>query len=105
MYRLLDDIGPFPDGSVLAKGTLHTLDFLTPKTVQALLEHDRIAEWHSPPLAVLPGWERKAKVFAEAGVVTVSDLLEADQDELAEGLEIPAATLEQCLEEVEDWIE
>jgi len=105
MYRLLDDIGPFPDNSVLKKGTLHSLDFLTPKTVAILLEHDRIAEWQSPPLAVLPGWERKAKVFAEAAVITVSDLLEADKDGLSEQLEIPATTLDQCLEEVEDWIE
>ena len=105
MYRMLDDIGPFPDNSVLKKGTLHTLDFLTPRAVKALLEKDRIAVWQSPPLDLLPGWKRKAEAFAKAKILTVSDLVEANQAELAEELEIPAATLDQCLVEVEQWVE
>ena len=100
MYRLLDNLG-----GELQKGTLQTLSHLSPKAIKALLAKDRIAEWQSPPLEVLPGWQRKAEVFAEVGITTVAQLVMADPEELLKRLEIPAMALESCLEEVIQWVQ
>lgn len=99
MYRLLDDLG-----SDLPKGSLQSLKHVSPKAIALLLEKERIAKWQSPPLEVLPGWSRKAAVFAEVGILTVSDLVGADPEKLLEELEIPAMALERCLEEVAQWV-
>ena len=99
MYRLLDDLG-----ADLKKGTLNQLEFLSPKAIGLLLAKERISEWHSPPLEILPGWQEMAPVFAEAGIDTVSDLVEADPDELDEEMGFPEHIVERYLEEASSYI-
>jgi len=104
LYRILGDLGPFPDGTVMVVGTVDDLDVVSPKAIKALLANQRIAPVQSPPLSVLPGWGQKATAFAGYGVHTISDLLEVDLEELAGRMHVPKLTLERCVDEAKKWL-
>jgi hypothetical protein len=53
-----------------------------PGILKVLLEKEALAEVRPPPLSELPGWETRAEKLKEIGIVTVRDLLEADDDEV-----------------------
>lgn len=104
MYRLLCDLGPFKDGTVLRKGTLDSLSKVTKGALEILLKRGCVARWESPPLEVLPGWARKAKAFKTVGVTTVAQLLSADAVKLAKQLNISQGSLNECIKDAKEWI-
>lgn len=104
MYRLLCDLGPFKDGTVLREGTLDSLSRITKKALKILLEKGCVAKWESPPLDILPGWSRKARAFKTVGVKTVAQLLSADAVKLAKQLKISQDALNECIKDAKEWI-
>lgn len=104
MYRILDNL-EWANGQTLKAGAVDSLTGLSKKAIKFLLERGVICEVKSPPLAVIPGWEKRAKVFQECGIVTVSDLLDADVVKVSEELGISEEKLMGTIREARQWIE
>jgi hypothetical protein len=79
-YRVLESLRYYETNRRLEAGTISDLKKLSPETIALLLAKQRIAEVHPPPLVVLPGWEEKAKVYAEQGIETVNDMTGEEED-------------------------
>lgn len=84
-YRILESLRFTGSSKRLEAGTINDLKKLSPKTLELLIAKGRIAEVHPPPLVVLPGWEEKAKVYAEQGIEDVNDM-SGEEDDFDEAL-------------------
>ena len=51
-----------------------------------LAEKEALAVVSTPPLRELPGWKLRAKKLAEAGIIMVQDLLEAEDETVREAV-------------------
>lgn len=91
-------------GKRYPKGSIGPLKDVSATARRILLEKDRISIVHTPPLDVLPGFKRKALVFAEVGINDMSQLLCADLVQLSEQLKIPLDKLEACVDEVREYL-
>jgi hypothetical protein len=69
----------------LQMDSINSLKKLPPETIALLIAKSRISEVHPPPLAVIPGFEEKAKVYAEQGIETVNDM-SGEEDDFDEAL-------------------
>jgi hypothetical protein len=75
------------------------------KALGALVGAGALAEVKPPPLAELPGWEARAEKLAAAGVVTVLDFLDADDELLREALGNKTARgINGWREELRSWL-
>lgn len=63
-------------GDIMPAGTF--------KAVALLLKHGAVSEVCPPPLSELGGWETRAELLAEHGIVDVVQFLEADNATLKE---------------------
>jgi len=104
LYRILQDLGPFPDGTVLKAGRTTELKRLSRNSIDILLNKEVIAIAQTPPLAVLPGWEAKAERLKEVGIESVSDLITADPEEVAEELGVTIGGIEKAVDEVKGYV-
>lgn len=105
VYRVLSPISL--GQTILAAGTIHRLAHLSDAAVAALIRRGAIGVASTPPLAALPGWTTRATHLEKLGVVTVADLLDADQatlDRAAKSLRRTPATLGQWQDEAARWL-
>ena len=104
LYRILHDLGPFRDGSVLIAGSTDELLRSSTNAIGILLDKGIIAIAYTPPLEIIPGWEKRALKLKEAGIETVGDLVTANIAEVAEKLNVPAEGIEEAADEAKGWI-
>lgn len=105
LYRAIERV-TFADGRrSLEMGEVDSLKGVTKKGIQVLMKKGAIAPVSSPPLKILPGWERKAEVLKEAKIEDVEDLLTADLPEVAKELEVSLEGLEEAADQARQWIE
>lgn len=101
-YRILQRLSI--KGGFVEPDTLTALH-LTAEQAQTLIDVGAIAPIHAPPLAVLPGWSDRAEDLAEQGIITVTDLLDADTNALIDSLVQNRATLEAWKQEALRWLQ
>jgi hypothetical protein len=99
LERLIDGAG-----LVYEKGIVDPLKKVPGQVIVILLEKQRIVEVKSPPLRVLPGWEEKAAVLEPLGIEDVSQLVDADLDEVAKELDVPVKGLRQAVQDAQSWL-
>lgn len=104
LYRVWGNI-IFEDGERLKRGQMTSLKGRSPARIAILLERKAISEVQSPPLRVLPKWEKKADVLEMHGIVTVVDLVTANLEELSAKLDVPVDALERVVASARGWIE
>ncbi len=105
MYRALQNLDF--KGQIVKRGSLLRRNRFKPSTAAKLLRVGAIAEVRPPPLAVLPGWETRARRLEKLGIITVIDLLEGgDEQETAikRAFRIRPETLERWKAEAEGWL-
>lgn len=104
LYRILDDL-VFSDRTRYEKGQVLALREVKKEVLDALLVSGAVSEAHTPPLNVLPGWQKKAEVLEAVGVTTISDLVEADAEGLSEKLDITEEALQRVVEDASRWLD
>lgn len=104
LYHILMGIGPFPDGSIVPRGTINQLKKCSPKAIKLLLSAGRIAEVVAPPLKIIPGWEERAEALAGVGIENVAQLVTADLPAVAEELDVPVEGLEKAADTVRKYV-
>lgn len=78
---------------------------LSPATIQRMLESGTLVRVSTPPLSELPGeWENRARILAQAGIVTVTHLIEANVTELAKATRRPAKIIKQWQDDALAWL-
>ena len=102
LYRVRADIS-------MGKRTLHRGEIVRGSTFRAdaitvLVRRGVLSEVAAPPLAVLPGWKTRAARLRRAGIVSLSDFLEADDAELAKAMRCKPPELATWRTEVEGWL-
>jgi len=107
MYRILSALGK--GSRVLAAGSFSDLAWLSEKQRDRLMELGKIGTVRPPPLAILPGWKRRAERFAVQGIITVVDFLEANTKELVEqsaktGRPYKESTIERWKKDAKEWL-
>ncbi len=105
LYLVLQDLGPFRDGTVIPEGTMSELKKVSGNALEILLDRDVITEVQTPPLEILPGWEERAVQLKEVGIETIGDLVTADIENVAEELNVPAEGIQEAADEARDWME
>jgi hypothetical protein len=108
MYRVLGTLHA-GKGRLLAAGSFSDLAWLNEEQQERLLELGKVSVVKPPPLAILPGWKRRAERFAASGIVTIVDFLEADEKELVEqlaktGRPYKEATIRRWKRDAKDWL-
>jgi len=103
-YRALDDL-IFAPGDVTPRGELVRAEkFKDEATIAILVSKRRISPVATPPLAVLPGWERRAEKLAQADIRNVEDFFETDVKEIAEHMGVTARTVERWKTSLVNWL-
>ena len=59
LYRVLERL-VWDSGRRLPMGAIDSLKKVPPNVIAMLLKKNRITEVHPPPLAILPGWKKRA---------------------------------------------
>ena len=103
LYRTMERLSG-EDGTVYEMDIVSPLKGIRPKVIAVLLEKKRIVEIKTPPLRVLPGWEDRAKVLEPLGIEDVSQLVDADLDEVAEELDVPVKGLRRAAQDAQSWL-
>jgi len=104
LYRTLERI-LFDNDVVFDQFIVSPLKGVPQAVLDILLTKGRVVEVHTPPLAVLPGWEGKAAALAPLGIEDVSQLLDADLDKVAEELDTPVEYLREAAQDAQSWME
>lgn len=89
IYRVLRPLSGQSDGQIIERGSLSDLAHLSPTSVDKLLSRGLIVRVASPPLTEIPGWKVLAHKLAKAGIETVEQFLETQEDALAVTLKRP----------------
>ena len=98
LYRVRKDIAY---GKVIVRrGSLHRLNKVPADGLKKLKERGTISEVMPPPLAVLPGWTRRATRLEEAGIANAVQFLGADVDRAAAFMRVKPSTVEKWRREV-----
>jgi hypothetical protein len=98
LYRVLIDL------DICKRGELSKLEGVKPAALARLIAAGCVAPLATPPLEVLPGWDRRAARLAKHGVEDAGQLLEADTADLARALRVKAAVIEQWKSEIKSWL-
>ena len=99
MERLLGE-----DGTIYEMDIVSPLKGIKPKVIAVLLEKKRIVEIQTPPLRVLPGWKDRAAVLEPLGIEDVSQLVDANLEEVADELDTPVEGLRKAAQEAQSWL-
>ena len=83
-----------------APGSLCRFEWLDAAQGGRLVTVGAIAPVQAPPLAVLPGWTRRAALLRRLGIERADDFLEANADALAPGLKVKPETVQRWQAEV-----
>lgn len=104
MYRILGrlDVGK---GRVLYPGSFSRLEWLEEKGLARLERKGSISRVQPPPLAVLPGWAARSRKIEEVlGVKDAEQFLEADDQKIAEAMEITEDTVVDWKSDIMSWL-
>jgi len=104
LYRVLRQLHAGKRGLIYA-GSLTRLEWLGDDGIEKLVAVGAVSEVQPPPLAVLPGWKRRAAPLAKMDIVDVTQFLLADTDAIAQQVGRKAATVEMWKREVEGWLQ
>jgi hypothetical protein len=85
-------------GDILKDGDLQ------PSTIQRMLDSGTLIKVSAPPLGEFPEWEKRAELLLTAGIVTASDLAEADVNELAGKINRSVRIIKQWQGEALTWL-
>lgn len=96
--RLRSDTGRWAVGEVFTDKDMKA------KTISTLLRVEAIAEVFAPPLAALPGWEKRARALAQLGITDSVEFFDADAEEVASKLGVEPEAIRQCQQEVLGWL-
>jgi hypothetical protein len=77
---------------------------LKPAVRDRLIESGTLAEVSTPPLFELPGWEERAGLLAEKGVVTISDLMAVDEKKLSRIIKRTPKVIREWQSEAMIWL-
>lgn len=79
---------------------------LSPATIQKFLTSGTLVRVSTPPLSELPQWEKRPELaaLARANVITIEDLMRADENKLAKVIKKSARTIRQWQEEATQWL-
>lgn len=80
-YRMIKRT-PLSTGQV--EGDLISENVFKAQTLKTLVDKGVLVLVSMPPLAELPGWSIRAEKLAKLGVITIDDLLDADEGKLRE---------------------
>ena len=103
MYRVLAALGVGKAG-ILHPGTFTSLAWLNPSQQSRLVELGKVSVVQPPPLAILPGWSRRAQRFEPLGITNVVQFLEANSGDLAIELKYKEATIEKWKRDARKWL-
>ncbi len=88
----------------VARGTVFRGDRLRPEAIVRLLAAGAIAEVSCPPLAVVPGWSRRAARLEPLGLGTVEAVLDANPAALGEVFRVRSPTAERWQRQLEEYM-
>jgi len=79
---------------------------LSPATIQKFLASGTLVRVSTPPLSELPQWEKRPELaaLARANVITIEDLIRANETELAKAIRKSVRTIRQWKDEVMVWL-
>lgn len=102
LYRVTFPIAYKND--VIAVGDLHRLEKVPREGIEKLKLRGTIIPVQPPPLAVLPGWTRRAGRLGKAGIHDAVQLLGVDTDQAAEYMRVKPRTVTRWKREVLCWL-
>ncbi len=94
----------FEDGPNVKKGEVFSGKRLTEKNAAVLIDLGKISLASTPPLTEVPRWKTRAGKLAKEDIVTVSDFLEKDEEELAKILDQNVKAIEAMKKNLAGWI-
>jgi len=99
IYRVLK---PLSKGfnKVIKAGQVIDLNWLDSEQLAKLVQVGAISRLQAPPLHKLPGWTARSKRLRKAGFDGVEAFLEADDEQLAEAMNLKARTVRRWKEEL-----
>ena len=103
MYRVLAKLH-VGKGRVLGKRSFTDLGWLNAKQQDLLVSLGKVSVVQPPPLAILPGWKRRAQRFSPLGITNVVEFLEADSKELATKLKYKETTIAKWKRDAKKWL-
>lgn len=81
-------------------GALCRFEWLLEEQRQWLVELQVISPLRVPPLAILPGWERRSARLQKLDLLMADEFLEADVAEVAKYMRVKPTTVERWQDEV-----
>jgi len=106
MYRVLHKLS-IGKGRVLHPGSFNRLEWLNEQGIERLTTKGAVSRVNPPPLAVLPGWSRRAEKAREVSggkILDAEQFLEADDATLAEWMAVKATTVARWKSEIVKWL-
>jgi hypothetical protein len=106
MYRVLHRLN-VGKGRILHPGSFNRLEWLNERGVERLTAKGAISRVNPPPLAVLPGWSRRAEKITEVAggeITNAEQFLEADDEKLAEWMKVKPAVIKRWKGEIMKWL-
>jgi len=94
-------------GQMLEPGSMSSLDWLDEHGLEVLTERGVISRVQSPPLAVLPGWQTRARKIKEVTgdkIENAEQFLEGDDKTLSELMGVQVRTIKKWKKEVLGWL-
>jgi hypothetical protein len=89
---------------IIAAGSLIMPGDLTDKVIEVLVRREILTPLAPPPLATLPGWEKKAELLSKAGIPDAIRLLEADEVNLSKKTGERVEIIRDWKQEVIFWL-
>jgi hypothetical protein len=89
---------------LMRPGTLTRLDWLTDEQIALLVQRGAVIGASAPPLSVLRGWKLRSQRLQAMDILTITDLLEADVDQVASEMRVRPATVKRWQDEALQWM-
>lgn len=79
---------------------------LSARVIDKLLQSGTLVRVSTPPLSELPQWEKRPELaaLARVHVITIEDLIRADENKLAKVIKKSVRTIRQWKEEATQWL-
>lgn len=77
---------------------------LSPSTIARMLASGTLVRVTTPPLSELPDWDKRADILRAVGVITITNLIEANVIDLAKSIKRPAKIIKQWQDEALAWL-
>jgi hypothetical protein len=71
---------------------------------ETMIKSGTLMEVSTPPLSELPDWEERAAILATAGIITISDLVAANEKTLSRRLKKTPNTIKNWKSEALQWL-